>query len=119
MGNSGTQSNTRYNGAGVLSGGKRLVRKGGIVKFDSAYFQDEKLVPWVGQYVSVSATDPWFNHTVMVTTLPLTPHEIICAAASLIDPTTGEKISKHDPDAAVKSMKRRTHPPGLEPGSTD
>jgi len=96
-----TPSRTNVNSNGVLSDGQRLVRKTGVVKFGSAYFKHERLLPMVGGYVGVEATDPWFNFTVVVTV----DHEFLCYAY-LIDPATGERILASDPDAAAKSMKR-------------
>ena len=42
---------------GVVEYGWRLVRAGGTVKFVGCYWQDDKLISHVGQYVTVVVTD--------------------------------------------------------------
>lgn len=47
---------------GVVSMGRRIVRKNGVVRFASDKFRHDKLVPYVGQYVFVEAEDYWILH---------------------------------------------------------
>ena len=42
---------------GVAEYGWRLVRKDGVVKFVQSIWQDNKLLPFVGQYIVVKVTD--------------------------------------------------------------
>jgi len=44
---------------GVMDYGWRLVRKGGIIKAYGSNWQDNKLLPFVGQYVAVNSTHYW------------------------------------------------------------
>lgn len=44
---------------GVMDYGWRLVRKGGRVKAYGDYWQDDKLIPFVGQHVVVDSTHYW------------------------------------------------------------
>ena len=52
-----------YDG-GNLATGIRRVRKGGRVKFDHHWHQDNALLPYVGKWVRVEAEDCWINEKV-------------------------------------------------------
>lgn len=61
------QDRDRYSyEGGNLAHGIRLVRKGGRIKFDRHWHQDDLLVPFVGQWVRVAALDIWFNEKIPV-----------------------------------------------------
>lgn len=47
---------------GVVSMGRRIVRKNGVVRFASDKFRHDNLVPFVGQYIFVEAEDYWIMH---------------------------------------------------------
>ena len=44
---------------GLVSYGDRLVRKGGLIKFAGADWQDDRLLPFVGQTLGVRAEGYW------------------------------------------------------------
>lgn len=68
----------QYSGFGGLASGTRIVREGGRVKFDGAWFRDDMLAAFVGERVRVTATDPWVNRCVDVSYYPL--GTLICSA---------------------------------------
>jgi hypothetical protein len=47
---------------GVVSLGKRKVRKNGVVSFAGYKFRHDKLIPFVGQHIFVEADDYWITH---------------------------------------------------------
>lgn len=44
---------------GVIYYGDRFVRPGGKVKFAGSWWQNDKLIPYIGQYVEVRADGYW------------------------------------------------------------
>lgn len=48
---------------GVPEYGWRKVRKGGLVKFAGCDFQDNALIPFIGDYVCIVATCYWLTDT--------------------------------------------------------
>jgi hypothetical protein len=50
-----------YCADGIISHGERLVRKGGRISFGGYDVQDDKLLPWVGEWVFVTVDDYWFQ----------------------------------------------------------
>jgi hypothetical protein len=47
---------------GVVAYGDRLVRAGGKIKYAGDWWQDDRLLPYVGQYVGVCSDQYWITH---------------------------------------------------------
>jgi hypothetical protein len=64
---------------GVMDYGWRKVRKGGVVKAYGSYWQDDRLIPFIGDYVVVNSTD---YHCVVVEVFKTYPtmsyRDLIC-----------------------------------------
>lgn len=61
----GDRDGYSYEG-GNLASGIRKVRPGGRIKFDSCWHSDPLLIPHVGEWVRVTATDAFINYYVIV-----------------------------------------------------
>ena len=61
---------------GNIASGERLVRKAGRVKFDGFWFQNDALLPLVGESVEVQAEDAFFSAQIPVFYF----HKFICYA---------------------------------------
>lgn len=70
---------------GVFCDGWRRVRSGGKIKVAKGYYQDDRLIPWVGDDVFCSVPEYWFSSIIchIDSRGRTNPHCFICEAKSV------------------------------------
>ena len=63
---------------GVVSIGRRIVRKNGVVRFAGGKFRHDKIVPYVGQYIFIEADEYWIIHPHAYKTREFNDDSYIC-----------------------------------------